>query len=126
MICTQTDLGYKVIINNLHWGILYHNEIFKPVRIGQKLKGYIKTVREDEKIDVCLQKPGYDKVEGIAGDILDYLKKNNGFMPITDKTDPEMIYQYLGVSKKAYKNAIGALYKKGLITLDWDGTKLKS
>jgi uncharacterized protein len=124
IICNETELGYKTIINTLHWGMLFHSDVFQPLKRGLKLKGYIKNIREDEKIDVCLQKPGYDKIDGIAETILEYLKKNSGYMSVTDKSSPEIIYQLFSVSKKAYKNAIGALYKKGVIILEAEGTRL--
>lgn len=124
IICNETELGYKTIINGSHWGMLFHNDVFQPLKRGLKLKGFIKNVREDEKIDVCLQKPGYDKIDGIAQKILEYLRKNNGFMSITDKSSPDLIYQLFSVSKKAYKNAVGALYKKGLVVLEEEGTRL--
>lgn len=124
IICNETELGFKTIINSQHWGMLFHSDVFQPLKRGLKLNGYIKNVREDEKIDVCLQKPGYDKVDGISQQILDYLKANKGFMSVTDKTSPETIYQLFRVSKKAYKNAVGALYKKGLVILETEVTRL--
>ncbi len=124
IICNETELGFKTIINGMHWGMLFHNDVFQPLKRGLKLKGFIKNVREDDKIDVCLQKPGYDKIDGISHRILEYLKINNGFMSVTDKSSPDLIYQLFSVSKKAYKNSIGALYKKGLVILEADGTRL--
>jgi uncharacterized protein len=124
MICNETELGFKTIINGLHWGMLFHSDVFQPLKRGQKIRGFIKNVREDEKIDVCLQKPGYEKIDGISVNILEYLKNNGGFMSVTDKSSPELIYQLFHVSKKAYKNAIGALYKKGLIVLEDEGIRL--
>ena len=124
IICNETELGYKTIINRQHWGMLFHNDVFQPLKRGLKLKGFIKNIREDEKIDVCIQKPGYDKIDGIASTIFEYLKKNDGYMSVTDKSSPEIIYQLFSVSKKAYKNAIGALYKKGFIVLEEEGTRL--
>jgi uncharacterized protein len=104
--------------------MLFHNDVFQPLKKGLKLKGFIKNVREDDKIDVCLQKPGYDKIDGISKKILEYLKKSGGFMEVTDKSSPELIYQLFSISKKAYKNAIGALYRKGLIVLETEGTRI--
>lgn len=80
LIARKSDLGYNVIVNNMHWGLIYNNEIFQPLKIGQKMKGYIKEVREDEKIDVTLQLPGYAKIEGLAGMVLEKLKDYGGIL----------------------------------------------
>jgi predicted RNA-binding protein (virulence factor B family) len=124
LICARTDLGYKAIVNGRHWGILFYNVVFQPLELGQKIEGYIKQVRPDGKIDLCLQKPGFGKVKALTDTILDYLKSQGGFMPVTDKSPPEEIYRLFGVSKKSYKMAIGALYKKRLITFENNGTML--
>lgn len=124
LICSKTDLGYKAIINGTHWGVIFHNEVFSPLKRGQRIDGFIKQVREDGKIDLCLHKPGYEKVTELTHVILDYIKKQGGFMPITGKSSPEEIYTRFGVSKKTYKQAVGALYKKRLIAFENDGTKL--
>jgi predicted RNA-binding protein (virulence factor B family) len=124
LITNITDIGYKAIINNLHWGILYKNEVFKTLNKGQKTKAYIKKVREDEKIDLSLLKTGYDKVIDIKDLILNKLKNQGGFIAITDKSPAEEIYTLFGVSKKTYKQAIGALYKLRKIELEQNGIKL--
>lgn len=124
LICDKTDLGFKAIINGRHWGILFYNEVFQPLERGQKLDGFIKQVRGDGKIDLCLQKPGFEKVTELTDVILNHIKAQGGFMPVTDKSPPEEIYRLFGVSKKTYKQAIGALYKKRLITFEEKGTRL--
>jgi predicted RNA-binding protein (virulence factor B family) len=124
LICAKTDLGYKAIINGTHWGVIFHNEVFTPLARGCEIEGFIKQVREDGKIDLCLQKPGYEKVTELTDVILRYIKDQGGFMPITDKNSPEEIYDLFGVSKKTYKKAIGALYKKRLIMIEKGGTRL--
>ncbi len=126
IITRETDLGYKAIINKSHWGFLYHNEIFQKLKVGQKLKGYIQKRREDGKIDLSLTAMGYEKVDPIAQAILALLEKKGGFLPITSKTSPEKIYETFGVSKKNYKKALGALYKKRLVNVDADGIRLTS
>lgn len=118
LIARKSDLGYSVIVDNKHWGLIYDNEIFQPVKIGQQLKGYIKVVREDDKIDVTLQPSGYEKIEGLAGVILGRLKDYGGVLDISDKSEPEEIYRVFGCSKKNYKKAIGALLKKELIVIE--------
>ena len=124
IICDKTDLGYKAIVNNSHWGMVYKNEVFQKLGMGQQLKGYIKKIREDNKIDLSLQQSGYQRVDDISQTILDKLKDFGGRIAVTDKSPPEDIYSLFGVSKKTFKKAIGALYKKRLITIDTNGIKL--
>jgi len=124
VICDKTDLGYKVVVNNSHWGMVYKNEVFQKLHIGQQLKGYIKIIREDLKIDVSLQQSGYQKVDKISQSILKIIKDLGGSIAVTDKSPPEDIYSLFEVSKKTFKKAIGALYKKRLITIGTNGIKL--
>ncbi len=124
LVARQTELGYTAIINDAHWGILYNNEIFQDLHVGKKVRGYIKTMRDDGKIDLSLTPAGYDKVAGIAETILDQLARNDGFLPITAKTSPEELSARFGVSKKNYKKALGSLYKKRLLSIDPDGIRL--
>ena len=124
IIADKTELGFKAIVNNTHWGLLYQNELFQPLRKGQKLDGYIKKIRDDQKIDLSLHHPGYGKVVSLTDNILIKLKENDGVLMLSDKSPPEAIYAAFGVSKKVFKQAIGALYKKKLITLDKNGIKL--
>jgi predicted RNA-binding protein (virulence factor B family) len=126
LVADETEIGYKVIINNTHWGLVYRNEIFQRLEKGDHLKGYIKEVREDEKIDVSLTPLGYQKVEGIANIILESLKAQGGFIAVHDKSDPDLIYSLFRCSKKAFKQAIGSLYKQKLITMEPQGIKLVS
>jgi len=124
IIAGQTDLGYKAIIDNSHWGMIYKNEVFRPLKTGQKLKGFIKHIREDEKIDLSLEKPGYEKIDDISQSILNKLAANNGFLPLNDKTDPEVIKETLHISKKNFKKAIGSLYKQRIISIEENGIKM--
>lgn len=124
LICDQSDLGYKAIINGAHWGLIYADEVFRPLKTGQRIKGFVRKIRDDNKINLCLQKPGYGKVKDIAGTILEILEEKGGFIAVTDKSSPETIYQLFGISKKTYKKAIGAIYKKRLITIEPDGIRL--
>ncbi|MDR0743436.1 MAG: GntR family transcriptional regulator [Tannerella sp.] len=118
VIADETALGYKVIINHSHWGLIYKNEIFQSISKGEKYKGYIKEVREDDKIDVSLSPLGYDKIEGISQKIMNLLAENNGYLDINDKSEASQINSLLSCSKKSFKKAIGALYKQRLITID--------
>jgi len=124
IIGTATDLGVKVIINGLHSGLIYHNEIFKPIKPGMKTKGFIKKIREDEKVDVALQKQGYEQIEGTARAILEKLEKSGGFLEVNDKSSPESIKHIFGISKKVFKKAIGGLYKARLISIEPNGIRL--
>jgi predicted RNA-binding protein (virulence factor B family) len=124
IILEETDLGYKTIVNKEHNGMLYKNQVFCELEIGSKTKGYVNKVRKDDKIDLLLEKPGYEKVDTISQKILTELKNNHGFMAVSDKSSPEMIQAMFGISKKNFKKAIGGLYKKRLITFSSDGIKL--
>ncbi|MBN2297910.1 MAG: GntR family transcriptional regulator, partial [Deltaproteobacteria bacterium] len=124
LVCEQTEIGYKAIINNTHGGILYKNEVFEHLEPGRHIKGFIKKLRDDGKIDLSLQKSGYEKVDDLTSRIIHILKERRGFIPVTDKSSPEVIYDLFGVSKKTYKKAVGALYKKRIITLEEDGIRL--
>jgi predicted RNA-binding protein (virulence factor B family) len=124
IIYDKTDMGYKAVVNNSHGGMIYKNEVFQKLHIGQQLKGHIKKIRADGKIDLSLQPSGYQKIDDISRTILKVLKKHGGRIAVTDKSPPEVIYSLFGVSKKAFKQAVGALYKKRLISLDANGIKL--
>lgn len=124
VIESETDLGYKAIINNQHWGILYENEVFEQLAKGLKIKGYIKKIRTDNKIDLSLHPLGYEKVDPLTQMILDELKKAGGSMAVSDKSDAEEVYRIFGISKKSFKQAIGALYKKRIISISPEGIKL--
>lgn len=124
IIYDQTDMGYKAVVNNAHGGMIYKNEVFQKLTVGQQLKGYIKKIRQDAKIDLSLQPAGYEKVDDISRAILRTIKKQGGRIRVTDKSQPKEIYSLFGVSKKTFKKAIGALYKKRLISIDADGIRL--
>lgn len=126
MVYDISELGASVIINNMHKGLVFKDEIYQDIKVGDKLKGYIKEVRKDNKIDVSLRPFGYRKVEPNADKILEYLQSNDGAMNITDKSAPELISQTFGMSKKVFKKAIGALYKQRLISLHPDKITLNN
>ena len=124
LINNETDLGYNAIVNNLHWGMIYKNEVFAPIRVGQRTKAYIKKVREDDKIDLLLDKPGHTKLDDLAQKVIDALNQNKGSLPLGDKTDPEIIYSMLGMSKRNFKKAIGTLYRMQMVEISDNGVKL--
>jgi len=117
LICEKTELGYKAVVNQRYGGMLYATEVFQPLSSGRQLRGYIKKIREDGKIDLSLQPHGYQGVEELARTILETIKARGGRIGVTDKSPPAEIYALFGVSKNLFKMAIGALYKKRLITI---------
>jgi predicted RNA-binding protein (virulence factor B family) len=125
LILHKTDLGYTVIVNNLHKGLVYNNEIFQELNIGEKLKGHVKNIREENKLDISLQPIGYTNYND-ANTQLIYQKliDSEGHISITDKSTPEEIHEQFGISKKAFKKALGALYKDRKIKIEPDGVKL--
>ena len=124
LICEQTDLGYKVIVNKKFWGLIFYNEIFTTIKIGQRTKGYIKKIHEDGKLDVTLNKPGLARKDEAGEKILARLQKQGGFLPVGDKSSPELIYSQFSMSKGTFKKAIGGLFKQGLITIEDGGIRL--
>jgi uncharacterized protein len=120
-----TDLGIKVIIDGRYEGLLYKSEVFRKLSIGEQLEGYIKKIREDNKIDVTLRKGGLDDIKDARETILARLKEHDGFLPLSDKSNPEMINETLQMSKKLFKKAIGGLYKDKIIELQQDGISLR-
>lgn len=124
LVWQKTDLGFKAIVENQFSGLLYQNEIFRPVETGMRLKAHVKQVREDGKIDLALQKPGAKKVDDFSEILLQYIKEHDGFTSLNDKSAAEEIYDTFGVSKKTFKKAVGDLYKKRLILLEERGIRL--
>jgi predicted RNA-binding protein (virulence factor B family) len=125
MIGGKTDLGFKAIINDKHWGLLYDNEIFQPLRVGRIVDGFIKNIREDGRIDLSLSRSGEGKVNDFADKLLAHIAENDGFSPLHDKSSPELIQRILGVSKKTFKATVGNLLKKDKITIEKSGLRLK-
>lgn len=125
IVAGKTDLGYKVLVNEAHIGVVYYNTVFKKLFVGQRLTGYIQKVREDGKIDVLLEKPGMGKVNDLSEKILDKLKAEGGILHLGDKSDPEAIRKTFSTSKANYKKAIGGLFKQGLIDIEATSIRLK-
>ena len=125
IISNKSDLGYNVIINQLHLGLIYHDDVFQEINVGDEMRGFIKKTRADGKIDVSLQRPGYRSIEPNAQLILDKLKQNDGYLNLTDKSSPEAIHSQLGISKKSFKRAAGTLYKQRKIEIKDNGLYLK-
>ena len=125
MIMKKTDLGFSVIINQQHEGLIFESDIFTKLNIGDKVKGYVKQIRDDNKMDITLHPIGFENFNDPNCEmILARLQANRGFLPLGDKSTPEAIYEMLSISKKTYKKAIGTLYKQRKIILQKDGIKL--
>ncbi|MFW5706454.1 MAG: S1 RNA-binding domain-containing protein [Bacteroidota bacterium] len=127
IIWTRSELGFKAIINQKHQGLLYSGEIFQDLKPGEQRKGYIARIRPDDKIDLRLQPSGYENmIDDFSQKLLNAIKENDGFLPLTDKSSPEEIYRILQMSKKNFKKSVGALYKKQLIAINENGIALRA
>ena len=125
IVSNPTELGWNVIINELHQGLLYKDEVFVDIQTGDKLKGWIKKTRPDGKIDVTLQRPGFRSIEPNARELLTVLELKGGFLALTDKSSPEEIQKILHMSKKSFKRALGSLYKQRQVDIKENGIYLK-
>jgi uncharacterized protein len=126
LVYRQTEIGFEVIINNQHKGMLHSNEIYRPIQIGDHFPGFIKNILHENKIDVAAGKPGYQRVENEAEKILRLLNENNGYLPYHDKSSPEEIYEFFHISKKTFKMTTGNLYKQKKILFTETGIKLNA
>ncbi|ROV58547.1 GntR family transcriptional regulator [Vibrio ponticus] len=124
LIAERSDLGYKAIVNGEHWGVIFNSDVFGKLFIGKKMKGYIKAIREDGKIDLSLQKVGVAKMDDLSCKVIELLEKKGGFLPLNDKSTPEEIFAAFRTSKGTFKKTIGGLYKQGKITIEKDGIRL--
>lgn len=125
LIYDETDIGYLTIVNKKHSGLIYKNEVFEPIAVGDEKVGYVKKIREDFKIDVSLSPLGMEAVDVNREVVLNALKENEGYLPLHDKSDPEEILTHLNMSKKAFKKAVGGLYKDKLILIEEEGIRLQ-
>ena len=116
-ISDKTDLGYKALINNQYLGLIFHGDAFRPLAIGERLPGYIKSIREDGKVDLLISQHSSEGDDSLEGQIITHLNASGGESNLTDKSDPDLIYRQFKVSKKKYKNALGALYRRKLIVI---------
>jgi predicted RNA-binding protein (virulence factor B family) len=124
LVYRKTEIGYEMIINNRHKGILHANEIYRPIEIGDRFQGFIKKILPENKIDVAAGKPGYQRVENESEKILRLLAENNGYLPYHDKSSPEEIYDFFHISKKTFKMTTGNLYKQKKIIFTETGIQL--
>ncbi|HNX94965.1 MAG TPA: S1-like domain-containing RNA-binding protein [Holophaga sp.] len=124
VIGDRTDIGVRVIVNHRFWGLIHESDIFGRLTRGEMRDGYIKALRMDHKLNIALTPPGYAKVDALSQRVLDALKRHGGFLPVTDKSTPEAIAERFGISKKAFKQTIGSLYKARRITIEAEGIRL--
>ena len=125
LIASESPIGYRAIIDSRHWGMLYKNQIFKSVKVGDRLEGYIRRITDDNRIDLTLRQEGYDGVANSAEDLLKLIKENGGELPIGDNSSPEKVHALTQMSKKVFKRAVGILLKRGDIATDGESIKLK-
>ena len=125
LIASESPIGYRVIINSRHWGMVYKNQIFQQVKVGDKLEGYVRRITEDNRIDLSLRREGYDGVAASADGLFELLKNNGGVLPVGDDSTPEEVHAATQMSKKVFKRAVGMLLKRGDIEAEPQQIKLK-
>ena len=125
LIASESPIGYRAIIDSRHWGMLYKNQIFKPVKVGDRMEGYVRRITDDNRIDLTLRQEGYDGVANSADDLLALIKENGGMISIGDNSSPEKVHALTQMSKKVFKRAVGILLKRGAIETDGESIKLK-
>ena len=124
LVASESPIGYRVIINNRHWGMLYRNQLFRPIAVGDRTKGYVRKLTEDNRIDVSLQQEGFAQVKDSAEDLLQLVRDNGGFLPLNDDSAPEEVNRLTQTSKKIFKRSLGMLLKRGAVTVDEQGIKI--
>ena len=125
LVASESPIGFRVVVNNRHWGMIYRNQIFQPVAVGDRLTAYVARITDDNRIDLSLQQSGLAQVRDSAEALLRLLRENNGFIPLNDDSDPEAVRHMTRMSKKVFKRSLGMLLKRGLVETDPNGTKLK-
>lgn len=123
LISDRSEIGYRAIVNNKYKAMVYDGQIFQSVNVGDKITAYVDRVRPDGRIDLLMTKPGSGGIDDLSVVLMDYINENGGFIPLNDKSDPELIYSVLGASKKAFKKAVGVLLRLGLIKIEEDGLR---
>mgnify|MGYP004709185883 FL=1 len=124
LVASESPIGYRVIINNRHWGMLYRNQLFRPIAVGDRTKGYVRKLTEDNRIDVSLQQEGFAQVKDSAEVLLQLVRDNGGFLPLNDGSAPEEVDRLTQASKKVFKRSLGMLLKRGAVTVDEQGIKI--
>ena len=124
LVASESPIGYRVFINNRHWGMLYRNQLFRPIAVGDRTKGYVRKLTEDNRIDVSLQQEGFAQVKDSAEVLLQLVRDNGGFLPLNDDSAPEEVNRLTQTSKKVFKRSLGMLLKRGAVTVDEQGIKI--
>ena len=124
LVASESPIGYRVIINNRHWGMLYRNQLFRPIAVGDRTKGYVRKLTEDNRINVSLQQEGFAQVKDSAEVLLQLVRDNGGFLPLNDDSAPEEVNRLTQTSKKVFKRSLGMLLKRGAVTVDEQGIKI--
>lgn len=125
LVASESPIGFRVVVNNRHWGMIYRNQIFRPVAVGDRLTAYVARITDDNRIDISLQQSGLAQVRDSAETLLRMLRENGGFLPLNDDSDPEVIRQSTRMSKKVFKRSLGMLLKRGTVEVLDDGIRLK-
>lgn len=125
LVASESEIGYRVIINDRHWGMLYRNQLYRPVALGDRIQGYVRRITEDNRIDVSLQQEGYAQVKDSAETLLALLRENGGFLPLNDDSAPEEVTRLTATSKKVFKRSLGVLLKRGMVEMSDEGIKIK-
>ena len=124
LVASQSEIGYRVVVNNRHWGMIYRNQIFRPVAVGDRLQGYVRRITEENRIDISLQQAGIAQVRDSAEALRELLRDNGGFLPLNDDSSPEQVARLTQMSKKNFKRSLGMLLKRGEVHFENDGIKL--
>jgi len=125
LVASESPIGYRVIVNDRHWGMIYNNQIFRPVAVGDRLRGYVRRITEDNRIDVSLQQTGFAQVKDSAHALLELLHENGGRLPLNDASDPAEVQRLTAMSKKTFKRSVGMLLKQGRIVMDDRGIEIR-
>ncbi len=125
LIASESEIGYRVVINNRHWGMIYRNQLFQKVHVGERHTAYIRRVTDERRIDVSLQREGYAQVQDSAEELLELLRANGGFLPVGDNSSPEEVARLTRTSKKVFKRSLGVLLKRGVVEAAPEGIKIK-
>lgn len=125
LVASESPIGFRVVVNNRHWGMIYRNQIFQPVAVGDRLTAYVARITDDNRIDISLQQSGLAQVRDSAETLLRMLRENGGVLPLNDDSDPEVIRQSTRMSKKVFKRSLGMLLKRGTVEVLDDGIRLK-
>ena len=123
LVASESEIGYRTVVDNRHWGMLYRNQLFRPVAVGDRLRGYVAKITDDNRIDLTLRQPGFAGVRDGADRLLDLLRQAGGRLPLNDDSSPEEIRRRTQLSKKSFKRSLGVLLKRGVVAADAEGIR---